>query len=213
MANHLHQLVASVSNELVILETTIKEADALADVSDGYRRKASELMVSAGLRYADAQRLCQAQGLVWSSVYKEHGKHSERHVRRCLALARAPDPEMAAEEMRASEAHRQRERRAAVRTADLTQELGEISSPVAEYIKVPQPILAAAKAAVNAMTTAERAQFRAWFAEVEAPFYSWLESFELVWDRGRREPQAVRQRVVDSLVDELDSELLDRKKA
>lgn len=90
------------ANELVLIETKIKEADAALMTADKHSHKVVEMKIAAGLLYAEARDMCWKQGLDWSTECKRVTSRSYSQIKKMLQIAKAPDPY--AEEKRQREA-------------------------------------------------------------------------------------------------------------
>jgi hypothetical protein len=89
-------------NEIVLIETKIKEGDASLAAADKHAAKAVEYKVAAGLLYIEAREMCNTAGLNWKETCKEVTSRSYSQVAKVIQIAKADDPH--------AEAERQRER-------------------------------------------------------------------------------------------------------
>ena len=79
-------------NELVLIETKIKEGDAALNAADKHKAKAVEMKIAAGKLYAEARDMCFQEGVKWTETCKLITSRSYTQVKQMLRIAGATDP-------------------------------------------------------------------------------------------------------------------------
>ena len=131
--------LAPITNEINVRFEKIEKLDGQAD----------DHRLAAALRIEEARKICVASGIKFQEWAEKNLKQSYETVRKLAAIGKAPNPQLALEDMRNKNRKANQEHRQKKKTKELTQKVFGSAAEVLDQVKPEEALKAVKKFAAN----------------------------------------------------------------